>query len=147
MKTQSKNLKLSLCCKLLIIGLLIVVLFGIQNVSAAVAESYHPYANNEDETWTIFGKEINNRKIIPLILGIMCVVVEIMLNFYGLLIWEHWWWNWYFPFLQVFVYSAPMYITTWIYDKDDLVLLKRGTPIIAITAIALFALLVGLGWI
>ena len=56
MKTKGKIMKLGIIlgCIILTIALLIGVLpFGIQNVSAAVAESYHPYANNEDETWTI----------------------------------------------------------------------------------------------
>ena len=102
---------------------------------------------DKDDTFSIFGKEINNRKVIPLIIGCMCVIVEVMLNFMGLLIWEWWWWSWYFPFLQIFVYSAPMYIVTWLYDKDDLDFLKKGTPLIVITTITLFIVLTSLGWI
>jgi len=102
---------------------------------------------DKDDDLKIGPYEINNRKVIPLVLGIMCVLVETMLNFAGLLIWEWWWWSWYFPFLQLFVYSAPMYLVTWIYDKDDIDLLKKATPLIIITTIILFIIFVSLGWI
>ena len=102
---------------------------------------------DKDDTWTIFGKEINNRRIIPLILGGACVMVEVMLNFMGLLIWEWGWWSASFPFLQLLVYTVPMYLTTWIYDKDDLDLLKKSTPLIVITTISLFIIFTNIGWI
>lgn len=101
----------------------------------------------KDENWTIFGKQINNRRILPLFIGLMCAIVEVMLNFAGLLIWEWWWWSWYFPFLQIFVYSFPMYIVAWAYDKNDIKLLKKVTPLIIIITISLFILFVGVGWI
>jgi hypothetical protein len=56
MKTKGKIMKLGILLGsiLLIFALLIgVVPFGIQNVSAIIAESDHPYANNYDYTWTI----------------------------------------------------------------------------------------------
>ncbi len=102
---------------------------------------------DKDDTFSIFGKKINNRKVIPLIIGCMCAIVEIILNFMGLLIWEWWWWSWYFPFFQLFVYSAPMYIVTWFYDKKDIKLLKKATPAIVITTIILFIIFTNIGWV
>ena len=102
---------------------------------------------DKDDEWSIFGIKINNRRVIPLLFGLMCVIVEVLLNFGGLLIWEWWWWSWYFPFLQIFVYSAPMYIVTYFYDKDDTDLLKKATPLIITATIGLFIVFVGLGWI
>jgi hypothetical protein len=101
----------------------------------------------KEDKWTIFGKEINNRRIIPLIIGFLCVFIEIMLNFMGLLIWEWWWWSWYFPFLQLFVYSAPWYLLAWLYDKDNSDLLKKVTPVIVITTISLWIIFTNLGWV
>ncbi len=104
-------------------------------------------AVDKDKNWKILGLEINNRRIIPLLLGLACVFVEIMLNRWGALIWEWWWWNWNFPFLQIVAYSAPIYLIAWVYDNKDVKFYRKATPIIVALTIVLFIFLSSLGWI
>lgn len=71
-----------------------------------------------DKNSKIWG--INNRKIIPLLWGTFCVFIEILLNQWGALVWDWWWWSWPHIYLILFVYIAPFYLMTWVYDTLSL---------------------------
>jgi len=60
-----------------------------------------------------------NRFVIPTLLGLFCVAIETLLNQWGALVWEYWWWRW--PnLLLVIGYCAPFYLLTWFYDRFSL---------------------------
>jgi len=71
-----------------------------------------------DKTKKILG--IPNRWFFAFFNAILCVIVEIALNRWDALIWEYWWWNWYFPFLIIIIgYSLYMFFSFWVHDMDS----------------------------
>lgn len=49
-------------------------------------------------------------RVIPAVIGcILSVIIEILLNRAGLLIWDYWWWQPNFPFVLFFVGYCPFY--------------------------------------
>lgn len=92
---------------------------------------------------------INNRTFLALVFAILCVGVEVVLNFWDALIWEYWWWSRNFPILIIGLAYFPLIRSSfWVYD-----LTPRGKQV-AVTA-AIYALDVALlivcmgvfGWI
>lgn len=101
---------------------------------------------SQDRNKKIFG--LSNRFVIPTLLGLFCVAVEVILNRWGALVWEYWWWRWPNIYLLIIGYCAPFYLLTWFYDRFSL----RGKTIVlavwsslAISGWLVFA--VGLRWI
>ncbi|NLH47870.1 MAG: hypothetical protein GX444_04615 [Myxococcales bacterium] len=80
-----------------------------------------------------------NRLLIPALLGLFCVFVEVLLNQWGALVWEYWWWKWPNIYLLVIGYCAPFYLLAWFYDRFSL---RAKTIVFAIWA----ALALG-GWL
>ena len=65
------------------------------------------------ETW--FG--INNRHVIAAGMAVFCVVVEILLNLWGALVWNYSWWNPKFPFLVFLIGYLPFWeIAFYVHD-------------------------------
>jgi hypothetical protein len=104
-------------------------------------------AFQKEEKIKLFGKEISNRLIIPLILGLLCVFVEVLLNQWGALVWEWPWWNWPFIPLIIIAYTLPIYLITWVYDHKTLNFKIKATILIYVIAITMFIVLSNLSWI
>ncbi|MEW6078098.1 MAG: hypothetical protein AB1724_09825 [Thermodesulfobacteriota bacterium] len=60
---------------------------------------------------------IPNRIFIPIAMGLFCVCVEVVLNRFGILVWEYKYWSW--PHLEfIFIaYTAPFFLATWVHDN------------------------------
>ena len=100
----------------------------------------------EDRNMKIFG--LPNRRVIPFLLGLVCVIVEISLNRGGLLVWDYPWWSWPHIWLILVAYTAPWYLLAWCHDNMSMTWKVRWALILPPAAILchlIFATL--LGWI
>jgi uncharacterized membrane protein YczE len=89
-----------------------------------------------------------NRLVIPLMWGLFCVFVEVLLNRAGALVWDWPFWNWPNIYLIVVAYSATFYLTVWVYDHLSLRVKTTTFAIIVATDLLAWILLVPvLGWI
>lgn len=104
-------------------------------------------AFEKDEKITILGKKISNRRIVPFFLALGCVFVEVILNFWGALVWEWPFWNWPNIYLQIVAYSLPVYFITWFYDNVSLKFKIKATVVEYIVLFAMFISLAQLRWI
>jgi hypothetical protein len=92
---------------------------------------------------------IPNRIFFMILNSVLCVIVEIFLNWAGALVWHYWWWNWFFPFPIILVGYMPfMAAAFWVYDMDKLKhkLMAVGT-IFAVDALGILVFGVILRWI
>ena len=72
----------------------------------------------QDKSAKILG--LPNRWFFALVNSVLCVAIEVVLNFWGTLVWEYWWWNRSFPFLIVVVgYSLYMFFSFWVHDMNS----------------------------
>ncbi|MBN2223292.1 MAG: hypothetical protein JW765_01310 [Deltaproteobacteria bacterium] len=77
---------------------------------------------------------IGNRTFLALLFAILCVGVEVVLNFWDALIWEYPWWNWYNPVLIILLAYFPLIRSSFtVYD------LKPRPKQVTVTA-AIYAL-------
>jgi hypothetical protein len=84
----------------------------------AVAGVIFAKALPADKSAKILG--LPNRWFYALTNAILCVVVEVVLNAWGALVWEYWWWNRSFPFLIVIIgYSLYMFFSFWVHDMTS----------------------------
>ena len=72
----------------------------------------------KDKSKKTFG--LSNRYVIPVIWGLICIFVELILNKAGLLIWEYYWWSWPNLYLIFIAYSLPWFFIAWAYDNTSL---------------------------
>ena len=100
-----------------------------------------------DKTLKIFG--IPNRWVFAIANSVFCVAVEVVLNYWGALIWAYPWWN--FPNVWLIIiigYSLYMFFSSWVHDMQSR---KKQITVVAIMwAIDLvgYGLFMGvLGWI
>ena len=71
-----------------------------------------------DKSLKILG--VPNRWFFAILNSVLCVIVEIILNRWGALVWEYWWWNWYCPWLIIiFGYSIYMFFSFWVHDMPS----------------------------
>ncbi len=63
----------------------------------------------------IFG--LPNRLVVPVLWGLFCAFIEVLLNRWGVLVWEYSWWKWPNIYLIVLGYAIPFLVITWIYDN------------------------------
>ena len=68
-----------------------------------------------DRTLKILG--LPNRILIPVLWGLFCTLVEVILNQWGALVWEYSWWRWPNIYLLLIGYTAPFLVITWAYDR------------------------------
>ncbi len=68
-----------------------------------------------DKNITILG--VPNRIFIPVAMGIFCILVEVALNYFGILVWEYKYWSW--PHIEfiLLAYTAPFFLVVWVYDN------------------------------
>ncbi len=72
----------------------------------------------EDKNLMLFGK-INNRHFFAFIMAWACVIVEIILNKCGALVWNYWWWSAEFPWLIFLAGYFPFWeISYYVYDLE-----------------------------
>jgi hypothetical protein len=100
----------------------------------------------KDKNKKIFG--IHNRILMPVLWGIEGVIVEILLNWAGILVWDWWFWN--FPNIYfIFIWwTIPNFILVWLYDNFSLEakkILAGVSILIALSCHILFAVI--LQWI
>jgi len=91
----------------------------------------------EDRNLKIAG--INNRLIFACLNSVLCVLVEITLNHFGMLTWAWPWWNATHPWLIFLIGYMPFFVAAyWVYDMPDLrrQLITVGT-ILGIDVVAL----------
>ncbi len=60
---------------------------------------------------------IPNRVFIPLAMGVFCVFVEVILNRFGILVWEYRYWSWPHVEFILLAYTAPFFLATWVHDN------------------------------
>ncbi|MDK2122814.1 hypothetical protein [Parachitinimonas caeni] len=126
---------------LLLMGLNIEILFGffIMGLTATLLLPADPKLK-----W--FG--INNRLIVSAINCVLCVLVEITLNWLGVLTWEWPWWNGSHPWgIFLFGYLPFFLVSYWVYDMPS-----RRRQIAVVASIFCFDIVVGgsllaMGWI
>lgn len=130
---------------LVLIGLNIEIMFFFALVPFIIFNFLDAF--DRKRTFSVFGKQISNRAIIPLILGCACVFVEVLLNRWGALVWDWPFWNWPMIPLILIAYTLPMYLITWVYDKENLLMKIKAAFLIIIAAITLFIVFSQLGWV
>jgi len=130
---------------LILVGLTIEIMFFFALVPFIIFNFLHAF--DKKQTFSIFGRRVSNRTIIPLILGVACVFVEVLLNQWGALVWDWPFWNWPMIPLILIAYTLPMYFITWVYDKENLRIKIKATILIIIAAIVLFIVFSQLGWV
>jgi hypothetical protein len=81
----------------------------------------------KDRTMKILG--LPNRWFFVVANSVFCVFVEVILNFWGALVWEYKWWNWPNVWLIIIIgYSLYMIFSFWIHD---MVSMKRKIAIVS----------------
>jgi len=90
----------------------------------------------EDKKARILG--VPNRIFIPLAWGLFCVLVEVLLNRWGTLVWEYKWYSWPRIYSVIVVYTAPFFLITWVYDSLSLKAKKIGLLVLAAIDIAMW---------
>jgi hypothetical protein len=84
----------------------------------------------EDKNESILG--IPNRIAIALGTAIFAVLIEVVLNQAGILVWEYKFWNWPHIYFMVIWWAIPYTILGWLHDNLDL----RGKAITAVVGLA-----------
>jgi len=101
----------------------------------------------EDKEAMVFGK-INNRHLIAFIMAWLCVIVEIILNRCGALVWDFWWWKPEFPWLVFLVGYLPFWeISFLVYDLEDTKAQVKVVGAMAGILLAASVIFGSLGWI
>lgn len=72
----------------------------------------------KDQKLKIFG--LPNRLVVPVIWGLFCVFIEVLLNQWGALVWDYVWWSWPHVYLIILGYTLPFLAITWVYDRLSL---------------------------
>lgn len=85
---------------------------------------------------------IPNRLFIPVLMGLTGLLVEIILNQAGMLVWEYWFWR--FPNLILLAvgYCLPWFLVTWAHDNLTLRSKKNLSILLALAGILSHILLV-----
>ncbi len=100
----------------------------------------------EDRNQKILG--VSNRILIPVLFGLFCVFVEVLLNQWGALTWAYRWWSFPHVWLIITVYVTPFLLIVRYQDRVSLKAKKWGALLCAASALVLYLLLVPvLGWI
>ncbi|TFF85448.1 MAG: hypothetical protein EU551_03995 [Promethearchaeota archaeon] len=87
----------------------------------------------EDKNEKILG--ISNRIFFPIVWGIQGVVVEIILFFAGILVWEYWWWGFPHIYFILIWWTIPGFILVWLHDNLNLTAKKKLAGVSAIIAL------------
>jgi len=101
----------------------------------------------QDKKKKILG--IGNRTFLALLFAVLCVGVEVVLNFWDALIWEYRWWNWYNPVLIVLLAYFPLIRASFaVYDLTPRKKQVTVTAVIYAVDVVLLIVCMGIfGWI
>ncbi len=104
-------------------------------------------ALDKDHKISILGKKMSNRFVVCLILGLLCVFVEVILNQWGALVWDWPFWNWPNIYLQIVAYTTPILLIAWVYDRRSMKFKKLAAIFVPTLAAILFIIFTTLGWL
>jgi len=91
---------------------------------------------------------VPNRLFVPFAFAVGCVLVEAILNAWGVLVWEYAWWRWPNLWLVVAAYTIGFYLATVFYDLRSMkVKVAIVCGLFAFNAAAFTVLGPVLGWI
>jgi hypothetical protein len=122
---------------LLLIGLTIEI-----SMMFAVAGVIFAKILPEDKKAKILG--LPNRWFFVIANSILCVFVEVILNFWDVLVWEYSWWNWPNVWLIIIIgYSLYMMFSFWIHDMKSMK--KKIAVVSTMYAIDIVCLIVFMG--
>jgi len=76
---------------------------------------------------------INNRLVLPVVWAVAAVIVEVLLNRAGILVWEYRHWRWPNIYFMILWWAVPYYLLLWLYDN----LGTRAKGILAASSISL----------
>lgn len=108
----------------------------------AVAGIAYAKALPKDRSLRILG--IPNRWFFVVVNSLFCVLVEVILNFWGALVWSYSWWNWPNVWLIVLVgYMPYMIFSFWVHDTPSM--RAKVTAVTAVWAVDAACLVVFLG--
>jgi len=114
--------------------------FTKEEILEGIAEAPGRCHLGEGKDAKVFGI-INNRHFFGIVFAWICVVVEIILNSIGALIWNYWWWDATFPWLIFVLGYLPFFMIA--YVVYDLPKLKHQILVVSImAALVLVSLLV-----
>ena len=91
---------------------------------------------------------VPNRRILPLFWAVGAVLIEVLLNKGGLLVWEYTHWRWPNLYFMVIWWAVPYYILLWLHDNLSLEAKGRLAAVSVVFAVGchvLFAVL--LEWV
>lgn len=100
----------------------------------------------EDRKQTVLG--VPNRLFYPVVFGLGCVLVEVVLNRWGVLVWEYAWWSWPNIWLIIVAYCVGFGLCVAFFDIKSTkmkALLIGVIYAVAIICFVVFAIM--LGWI
>ena len=100
----------------------------------------------EDKDKKILG--IPNRIFMPITWGVSGVIIELILVWAGILVWEYWWWNFPHIYFILLWWTIPNLILAWLYDHLNLKekkLLAGVSLLIALSCHIVFAVI--LQWV
>lgn len=100
-----------------------------------------------DKHAKVFGR-IPNRLFFAVVNSILCVIVEVLLNLSGALVWEYPWWNLGAPWLIFLVGYLPfMVVAFWVHDAETMKKKLSILGTIFAVDLVLVAIFLPLGWI
>ena len=85
-----------------------------------------------------------NRWFFVLANSVFCVFIEVLLNLWGVLVWEYEWWNWPNIWLIIIIgYSLYMIFSFWVHDVESM--RKKVLAVSAMYAVDIVCLVVFMG--
>jgi len=91
---------------------------------------------------------IGNRILLPIAGGLVSLLVEVILNRCGLLIWDWWFWRWPHVYLIAAAYCAPALLLAWAHDHASLASKRKWALILlGLAAVCHLGFATILGWV
>lgn len=85
---------------------------------------------------------IPNRVVCVIAFGVGCVLVECVLNSWGVLVWEYPWWRWPNIWLIILAYCGGFYLCAWFYDLEVSIrkkaLMTAGLYLVVLVCVVVF---------
>jgi len=100
----------------------------------------------KDKSIKIMG--VPNRIFIPVTGALVSILVEMVLNKCGLLVWDWWFWRWPHVYLIFIAYAAPAFLLVWVNDHASLRSKRNAAATLILLALlchVVFATI--LGWV
>ena len=99
---------------IILVGLTIEISMMFAVAGVILAKSLPP-----DKKMKIWG--IPNRWVLVVAYSLLFVFIEVILHFWGVLVWTYWWWNWPFVLLVIAIgYMPYMIFSFWVHDMESM---------------------------